>query len=112
MGGTPAYPDGVATITPAADTTALTILTINYSNVTVPAKIGRLPFEIRDPAGETDATSSFLVVVTADGSGSVLINNQASLDVHEIPETAGVPGKTFKFLYTAIGTQGGLRESE
>ena len=81
MGGTAAYSNSrVATITPAADTTALTILTINYRNVTVPAKIGRLPFEIRDPAGGTDATSSFLVVVTADGSGSVLVNNQASLD--------------------------------
>ena len=40
--------------------------------------------------------------MTVDGSGDVKVNNTRILE----NETAGVPGKTFKFLYTAVGTAG------
>ena len=81
-----------ATIVPATDTTTVTLL---YSNVTAPTKVGRPEFTI------TEGTDTHLiqVVVTVDGSGDVKVNNTRSLT-----ETAGAPGKTFKFLYTAVGT--------
>ena len=93
-------------------------LTISYTNVTVPAKVGTLVFAIRDPVGETNATSEFSVVVTADGSGDITISEGTTVNVHEIPASAGVSGKTFKFTYTAIGeetdtdlvNQGGLTQ--
>ena len=90
MDGTASQP---ATIRVAADVTELTLL---YSNVTAPTKVGRPVFTITEG---TD-TIPIQVVVTVDGSGDVKVNNTRILE----NETAGVPGKTFKFLYTAVGT--------
>ncbi len=81
-----------ATISVAADVTELTLL---YYNVTAPTEVGRPEFTITEG---TD-TSPIQVVVTVDGSGDVLVENKRNL-----VETAGVPGKTFKFVYTAVGT--------
>ena len=86
--------DGV-TINPSATT-----VIISYTNVTAPGNVGRPVFTIT----EGTATSTFPIVVTADGSGTVEVNNRGALTGND-SEIAGVTGRTFKFLYTAIGTQ-------
>lgn len=82
-----------ATITPTGTT-----VTISYRNVTAPNKVGRPVFTITEGA----TTSTFPIVVTADGSGTVVVNNRAEL-TGDNSEIAGVTGRTFKFVYTAIG---------
>ena len=97
--GTP--PRGI-TITPDTDAR---IIRVFYgrgggiSGVEVGTKIGLTEFGFVSNAG-TDATD--FIVVTVDGSGTVVMTEGTQQNVVTLEELAGVTGRNFEFLYTAV----------
>ena len=97
--------DGI-NITPNQDATTITVVygsgggTTN--GVTVGNKIGLTEFTFESDAGTPSVTD--LIVVTVDGSGTVEMTEGTQQNVVKLDESAGVTGRNFEFLYTAVSS--------